>query len=483
MSKCDDVLGERKATMKLRVLPLLMLLGAGLGFQQTHAAAVSISAGIQINAATDFYQPLEPYGTWVSVGSYGRCFHPTRVAADWRPYSLGHWEYTDVGWYWVSDEPFGWATFHYGSWVNDPQIGWVWVPGVEWSPAWVVWRESDSYIGWAPCGPNLEVAAPSLFVFVQAGHFCDPIQPSTVIVNNTTIINNTRVVNNFRSETRSFGGGEHRMRVNAGPDVARVQRVTGRHFEPTPVATAIERHGRGNVRNEQQPDRQRSATTPERRDEQRNAPEQSREHSTTAPEHRAVQEPSGAERQRPSAVTPREQQPSPAPRQQAPVPQAQPLAPEQKPAVSEPSGAAREPAPSLKPQEAPTQPTPPLPAAENRSVREPSGAARESQPPTPAHEAPAPPSPRESTAPSAPRQAPPAPPIPEKPAIKEPSGATREAPQVREDAPVQHASPTEHAPVQSQGPSHAAPAAHEAPHGPAIQHERRNEDYRKHDQP
>jgi hypothetical protein len=39
--------------------------------------------------------------------------------------------------------------------LND--TGWVWVPGSEWAPAWVSWRESDDYIGWAPLPPEAEV--------------------------------------------------------------------------------------------------------------------------------------------------------------------------------------------------------------------------------------------------------------------------------------------------------------------------------------
>ena len=94
-------------------------------------AAVDVSASIQINAAADFYEPLTPHGAWVEVGSYGRCWHPARVEADWRPYCNGHWEWTDVGWYWVSDEPWAWACYHYGSWTYDQSYGWIWIPGVE----------------------------------------------------------------------------------------------------------------------------------------------------------------------------------------------------------------------------------------------------------------------------------------------------------------------------------------------------------------
>ena len=43
-----------------------------------------------------------------------------RVDQDWRPYAQGIWVYTDeYGWYWVADEPLGWAVFHYGRWLLD----------------------------------------------------------------------------------------------------------------------------------------------------------------------------------------------------------------------------------------------------------------------------------------------------------------------------------------------------------------------------
>lgn len=33
------------------------------------------------------------------------------------------------GWTLFSDEPFGWATYHYGRWAWNFQVGWLWVPG------------------------------------------------------------------------------------------------------------------------------------------------------------------------------------------------------------------------------------------------------------------------------------------------------------------------------------------------------------------
>ncbi len=225
---------KARAFIKTRLIPLLMavaILSCGI---VSGLAAVRFSAGIEIQSSADFYQPLSGYGSWVEVSSYGRCWHP-RVATGWRPYASGHWEWTDVGWYWVSDEPWSWACYHYGSWVYDSSYGWVWMPGAEWAPAWVTWRESNDYIGWAPCGPGGVVLAPSFFVFVDVGHFHDPIRADRLIVNDTRIVNRTTVVNNFRRETRSFDGTRQTVVINQGPSATVVQRATGGRLSPVPI--------------------------------------------------------------------------------------------------------------------------------------------------------------------------------------------------------------------------------------------------------
>lgn len=104
--------------------------------------------------ADPFYQDLTPYGRWFDHDRYGRVWQPRVAARDWRPYSDGHWIYTDYGWTWVPTEEWGWAPYHYGRWFHDPRLGWVWVPGREWAPAWVEWRRGDGWIGWAPLPPE-----------------------------------------------------------------------------------------------------------------------------------------------------------------------------------------------------------------------------------------------------------------------------------------------------------------------------------------
>ena len=103
-----------------------------------------------------FYDKLQPYGHWFPYASYGWAWTPYDVPYGWRPYTNGRWAYTEYGWTWVSHEPWGWATYHYGRWLFDAGYGWVWVPDHVWAPAWVSWRWSDDWIGWAPLPPGVE---------------------------------------------------------------------------------------------------------------------------------------------------------------------------------------------------------------------------------------------------------------------------------------------------------------------------------------
>src|SRR5258706_13852742 len=223
-------------TMKTRLLTMAICIAGGLSLGLFQASAeLEVSAGVSIHATTEFYEPLTPFGTWVVVGSYGRCWHPAGVAVGWRPFCNGYWEWTDCGWYWVSDERWGWACYHYGTWAFDSTYGWVWIPGVEWAPAWVYWRQGGDYIGWAPCGPAGFVVQPTFFVFVECRRFHERIQPGTVIVNNTTIINNTTETNNFRREPRQFDGQSQTVNVNPGPRLDAVETATGKKLAADPI--------------------------------------------------------------------------------------------------------------------------------------------------------------------------------------------------------------------------------------------------------
>lgn len=109
----------------------------------------SANAYTNVDFSIGFHDTLSPYGSWVHVASYGNVWRP-RVAAGWRPFTAGHWSYTNSGPYWNGEEPYAWCVYHYGHWVFDPNYGWCWVPGYEYSAAPVSWAYGDDYIGWSP---------------------------------------------------------------------------------------------------------------------------------------------------------------------------------------------------------------------------------------------------------------------------------------------------------------------------------------------
>jgi hypothetical protein len=118
------------------------------------AAPVVITAPPETPTLDYFQAHLTPYGQWVEVPGVGTAWVPAEANdLAWRPYmNSGHWDYTDAGWFWRSDYPWGDMAFHYGRWVNNEFTGgrWAWVPGYYWAPSWVSWREGEGGMGWAP---------------------------------------------------------------------------------------------------------------------------------------------------------------------------------------------------------------------------------------------------------------------------------------------------------------------------------------------
>jgi hypothetical protein len=167
-----------------------------------------------------FYDSLSSYGSWFETSDYGYVWQPAVVReVNWRPYCRGRWVCSDRGWTWVSDEPFGWATYHYGRWALIVGRGWVWVPGTEWAPCWVSWRENDSHIGWAPLPPETMAyrgrgwgstvdvqfgIGAGCFTFVEIRHFgsslfrhCLPVSSNFGWYNQTTNITYIQNRNNY----------------------------------------------------------------------------------------------------------------------------------------------------------------------------------------------------------------------------------------------------------------------------------------------
>ncbi len=132
------------------------LLGLAMMLLLIHPAKTHAQSPYDASYQT-FYDELAPYGTWVEDPDYGDVWVPN-VDEGFMPYSTsGHWVLTDYGNTWVSDYPWGWATFHYGRWKFDDYYGWEWIPGRHWGPAWVNWRTGGGYYAWAPLGPGVSL--------------------------------------------------------------------------------------------------------------------------------------------------------------------------------------------------------------------------------------------------------------------------------------------------------------------------------------
>lgn len=196
-----------------------------------------VQAGVSFSA---FYDALSPYGQWMNYGNYGQVWIPD-AGQDFRPYyTNGHWVYTDYGWTWMSDYPWGWAPFHYGRWTHDNYYGWMWVPGEEWGPAWVSWRNSNDYYGWAPLTPGVNVGVnvnfgipTSYWSFVPCRYISSPNIHNYYVDRgrNVTIINNTTIINNVRQVNRG-------TRYYRGPEATEVSRITRQPVRPVRVVNS-----------------------------------------------------------------------------------------------------------------------------------------------------------------------------------------------------------------------------------------------------
>lgn len=196
--------------MKYSKLGLLLLAAAlvcGTLFPRTAKADPEVSFDF-------FYDSLDPYGDWIELPDYGYCWRPSNVDEDWAPYTDGYWANTDAGWTWVSYEDWGGITYHYGRWARVPGEGWVWVPDYDWAPAWVSWRSSDDFVGWAPLPPAARWEptigfsfwvdsycdiGPTYYNFCETRNFGSPALRAVIInrSRNVTIINHTTNITNI----------------------------------------------------------------------------------------------------------------------------------------------------------------------------------------------------------------------------------------------------------------------------------------------
>lgn len=182
-------------------------------------------------------QPEEPfpvlngYGNWIDLAAYGRVWQPT-VTSEWAPFVNGSWVWTDRGWMWETDEPFGWVVYHYGYWMQWGAAGWVWVPGDEWFPARVQWYADEDFVGWSPLPPPrasfpmaYEPGFERVWVFVPSTSFTNPN------------------VGRYRNSNPPPQTGRRLWGVQRGPEPREIERRGNVHITPRKTAREDVRTG------------------------------------------------------------------------------------------------------------------------------------------------------------------------------------------------------------------------------------------------
>ncbi|WP_412466383.1 DUF6600 domain-containing protein [Pedobacter sp. KLB.chiD] len=177
-----------------------------------------------------FYDELSPYGTWIQDPQYGYVWRPDVDQSEFRPYyTNGRWAMTEYGNTWVSNYDWGWAPFHYGRWVINSYRQWIWLPDTNWGPAWVDWRSGDGYYGWAPMAPSISIHLSFGRRYVVPEFCWNFIPQRNIYINsfprydygrNNVYIRNTTIINNtYVYNRRTYYGG---------PRVEDIRRATNR---------------------------------------------------------------------------------------------------------------------------------------------------------------------------------------------------------------------------------------------------------------
>ncbi len=170
-----------------RFLPVVLVL---LALSTTFSLAVLPiqPAWADAEDAAIFYEELAKFGNWYEDEDYGPAWYPTQdptqeppkaYDATFRPNVDGRWTPTDQGFMFETNEPWGWATYHYGNWTLSNQGRWIWVPGRTWYPNTVNFKTSEEYVGWAPLPPPKVKKALAVTVTEEPGEAA-PAAPAPI---------------------------------------------------------------------------------------------------------------------------------------------------------------------------------------------------------------------------------------------------------------------------------------------------------------
>ena len=198
-----------KAMFAATLASLMLSVSSPAAFAQAAAPAVQQQSVAQVQ--DEVRNVLTQYGRFVQHAKYGEVWVPTVTPQGWHPYPPCNWVNTKkYGWYYDDKTAWGQIVHHYGRWVSDPQMGWIWTPGAEFSPGWVVWRTSPEWVGWAPMLPDEDIKTvaaadfdnAAYWIFVETQKFaqgCNPViqaPPSQVpmLMTQTTYVTDVRLV-------------------------------------------------------------------------------------------------------------------------------------------------------------------------------------------------------------------------------------------------------------------------------------------------
>ncbi len=126
-------------------------------FDELHAGLTALPKPIQKLPGAVFYFAQtygNHYGEWLWDELYGYVWRPYidngAYPWGWSPYYYGRWSYSGGQMFWVPQEPWGWIPYHLGVWQWDKKLGWVWLPGSLFAPAWADWDFFFGYASWRP---------------------------------------------------------------------------------------------------------------------------------------------------------------------------------------------------------------------------------------------------------------------------------------------------------------------------------------------
>jgi hypothetical protein len=158
------------------------------------------------------------------------------------PYTNGEWIYTDAGWYFKAPTPHEELTSHYGRWTQDEKLGWVWLPGSVWSPAWVEWKENEDYVAWTPLPPSTYIKDDGTidtppeqkinkYVVIEKKHIKDP----PYYKYRYFYKENKNKIMIKDMEKREGVMVKNKTIINKGPDVNDIEKQTGKKIEKVKI--------------------------------------------------------------------------------------------------------------------------------------------------------------------------------------------------------------------------------------------------------